>query len=210
MVQLLEQPEDKRRHPRIKTNLRGRYMLPDRREFPCTIIDVALGGVALSGPERGEIGETVIVYMDELGRVEGQIVRHVEGGFALRLTITTRATEKFAHRLDDLQAGNRLKSVRERRVEPRVKLDEEVAPFEPPKGMKCEIVDLSLTGAHIKIAKRPRLGALVQVGRVRGRVVRHSPLGVAIEFVDAKNDATLSEQLTQIALPTQRHNDAAA
>jgi len=210
MVQLVEQPEDKRRHPRIRTNLRGRYMLPDRREFPCAIVDVALGGIALTGPEPGAIGETVVVYMDQLGRVEGRVVRHIDDGFALQLTITTRAAEKFARRLDGLQAGNRLKNVRDRRVEPRVKLDDQVAPFEPPKGLQCEIVDLSLTGAHIRIAKRPRLGALVQVGRVRGRVVRHTSLGVAIEFVDPKNDATLSEQLTQIALPTQSHNDAAA
>jgi hypothetical protein len=210
MAQASQHPEDKRKYPRIKTNLRGRYMLADRREFPCTIIDVALGGIALSGPERGEIGETIIVYMDQLGRVEGEVVRHLEDGFALQLTITTRATEKFARRLDELQAGNRLRKVPERRAEPRVKLDEEVAVFEPPKGMQCEIVDLSLTGAHIKIARRPPLGSLVQLGRVRGRVVRHSSQGVAIEFVDAKNDSTLSEQLTQIALPTKRPNHAAA
>ncbi len=207
---MADRPEDKRKYPRIKTNLRGRYMLPDRREFPCTIIDVALGGIALSGPERGAIRETVIVYMEELGRVEGEVVRHFDGGFALQLTITTRATEKFARRLDGLQAGNRLKSVRERRAEPRVRLDDQVAAVGSSKGRECEIVDLSLTGAHIRIARRPAIGALVQLGRVRGRVVRHTSQGVGVEFVDARNDATLSEQLTQIALPTRKAGDAAA
>lgn len=199
MMQLSQQPEDKRRHPRIQTRLRGRYMLSDRREFPCTIIDVALGGVALTGSERGAIGETVIVYMDELGRVEGQIVRFLEGGFALELTITTRATEKFARRLSELQAHDKLQSLPERRREPRIKLDGEVAAFE---GTECEVIDLSLTGAEVMINRRPRIGALVQLGRVRGKVVRHSACGVAIEFLDVADNATLTEQLIEIVLPT--------
>jgi hypothetical protein len=207
-----QRPEDKRRHPRIETNLRGRYMLSDRREFPCTIADVALGGIAVAGPERGAIGETVVVYMDQLGRVEGEVVRHLEGGFALQLTITTRATEKFARRLAELQAGDRLKSVSERRREPRVRLDDEVGSLTPPvsaKGTECEIIDLSLTGAHIKIGRRPPIGTLVQLGRVRGRVVRHSPQGVAIDFVDAKKTDSLSDHLVQIVLSTSRRDDAA-
>ncbi len=212
MAETSRRPEDQRKHPRIKTNLRGRYMLADRREFPCTIIDVAVGGIAVAGPQSGEIGETVVVYMDQLGRVEGEIVRRLEGGFALQLTITTRATDKFARRLEELQAGDRLKNVRERRGELRVKLDNQATPLGSPqssRGAECEIIDLSLTGAHIRIAERPAVGTLVQLGRVRGRVVRHSPQGVAIEFVNARHDASLSEHFVQIALPTPSRDDAA-
>ncbi len=109
MVQLSEPRPNRREHPRIKTNLPGRYMLADGREFRCTIVDVALGGIALTGP-GGAFGEAVIVYIDQLGRVEGNIVRFFEGGFALKLTAASRATEEFAQRLDNLQVHNVLNS----------------------------------------------------------------------------------------------------
>ncbi len=209
MAQAARPPENKRKHPRIKTNLRGRYMLPDRREFPCTIVDVAVGGIAVTGPEPGAIGDNVIVYMDELGRVEGQIVRFVEGGFAVALTSTTRATEKMARRLDELQAHGEPSEAGDRRREPRVDLEGEVAPVTMQDGAEAEIVDLSVTGAEIKIKKRPAVGSLVQLGRVKGRVVRHTKLGVAVEFVEVRNDATLTEQLTQISLPAYRQRSSA-
>ncbi|MFZ0374829.1 MAG: PilZ domain-containing protein, partial [Xanthobacteraceae bacterium] len=36
--------QDRRRHQRVKVNLLGRYMLPDRREFPCQVINMSPGG----------------------------------------------------------------------------------------------------------------------------------------------------------------------
>ena len=200
MSQLSKPRQNKREHLRIKTKLLGRYMLADRQEFRCTIIDVALGGIALAGPERGAIGETVIVYIDQVGRVQGDIVRFMEGGFALKLTITTRATEKLAHRLSELQAHNKLRSF-PGRGEPRIEPDDEAAPFSPLEGSECEVIDLSLTGADVKISNRPHVGALVQLGRLRGTVVRHSESGVAIEFVDVPDSATLTDRFNEIALP---------
>ena len=47
MAQKSKPRQDKRERPRVKTELLGRYMLADGREFPCTIIDVALGGIAV-------------------------------------------------------------------------------------------------------------------------------------------------------------------
>ena len=38
---------DRRRHQRVRVNLLGRYMLPDRREFPCQVVNMSPGGMAL-------------------------------------------------------------------------------------------------------------------------------------------------------------------
>ena len=35
---------DNRRYQRVKVDLLGRYMLEDRREFPCQVIDMSPGG----------------------------------------------------------------------------------------------------------------------------------------------------------------------
>ena len=193
-----------RDHPRIRTNLTGRYMLSDRREFDCIVTDVALGGIGLTGPENGAIGETVIVYIDQLGRVQGDIVRFVEGGFALKLTVTTRATEKLAARLDNFQAESKLESrPDERRREPQVETDDTVARYTLPlgKGGECEILDLSSFGADVKIRRPPPIGTPVQLGQSRGTVVRHTEHGVAIEFDDTSDRVSDADQFAEIKLP---------
>jgi hypothetical protein len=74
-----------RRDQRLKVTLRGRYMLADGREYPCRTVDISAGGVAIVGAIRGKIGERVIVYLDRVGRIEGTIVRHFDGCFAITL-----------------------------------------------------------------------------------------------------------------------------
>ncbi|HWX58870.1 PilZ domain-containing protein, partial [Bradyrhizobium sp.] len=47
--------EERRRFQRVKVHLLGRYMLPDRREFPCQIINMSPGGLALLAPGIGNV-----------------------------------------------------------------------------------------------------------------------------------------------------------
>ena len=101
-------PGQARKHRRNKTNLAGRYMLPNRHEYTCTVIDVSAGGIALTGHELGNIGDPVIVYIEKLGRIEGEIVRFVHGGFALKFTGSTRAAQAFIRRLDEIEGMMRL------------------------------------------------------------------------------------------------------
>ena len=67
--------QERRRFQRVKVHLLGRYMLPDRREFPCQIINMSPGGLALLAPGIGNVGDRVIAYLDHIGRVEGKITR---------------------------------------------------------------------------------------------------------------------------------------
>jgi len=39
-----------------EVNLLGRYMLADRREFPCQVVDMSPGGTALIAPNRPTAG----------------------------------------------------------------------------------------------------------------------------------------------------------
>src|SRR5487761_2554649 len=98
--------QERRRHQRVKVSLLGRYMLADRREFPCQTIDMSPGGLALFAPVKGKDGERVIAYIDQIGRVEGQIVRQLDNGFALRMTMTLIKREKLADQLTWLANRN--------------------------------------------------------------------------------------------------------
>jgi PilZ domain-containing protein len=56
----LPHAQERRRHQRVRVNLLGRYMLADRREFPCQVINMSPGGMALIAPVSGNIGGRVI------------------------------------------------------------------------------------------------------------------------------------------------------
>ena len=91
--------EERRRFQRVRVNLLGRYMLADRREFPCQVVDMSPGGMALIAPVNGKAGERVIAYIDHVGRLEGTIVRQFQNGFAMTIAATPRKRDKLASQL---------------------------------------------------------------------------------------------------------------
>src|SRR3981081_4546682 len=96
---ILPAAEERRRFQRVRVHLLGRYMLPDRREFPCQIINMSPGGLALLAPGIGNVGDRVIAYLDHIGRVEGKITRIIDNGFAMTVGATARKRDKLAAQL---------------------------------------------------------------------------------------------------------------
>src|ERR1700733_7902938 len=95
----LQRPLERRRHQRVDIALLGRYMLEDKREFPCQTVDMSPGGVAMIAPVRGQIDERVVAYFEHIGRIEGRIVRHTDRGFALAFNLPFAKREKIANQL---------------------------------------------------------------------------------------------------------------
>src|ERR1700761_3645400 len=96
---MLPAAEERRRFQRVRVHLLGRYMLPDRREYPCQIINMSPGGLALLAPGSGNVGDRVIAYLDHIGRVEGKITRIIDNGFAMTVAATARKRDKLAAQL---------------------------------------------------------------------------------------------------------------
>lgn len=92
--------QERRAHPRSKMRVEAKLMLADRRELGCTITDVSANGMAVLARESGAVGEMVVVYVAEAGRLQGQIVRVFDGGFAIKLNGTSRAVELLARRFE--------------------------------------------------------------------------------------------------------------
>ena len=89
---------ERRSHERSRVAVSGRVMLANRRELSCTIIDASQGGIAVLARERGAVGEHVVLYVEGVGRLQGQVVRHFDGGFALRVTGNSRAADLLVQR----------------------------------------------------------------------------------------------------------------
>src|SRR3974390_3347407 len=175
---ILPATEERRRFQRVKVHLLGRYMLPDRREFPCQIINMSPGGLALLAPGIGNVGDRVIAYLDHIGRVEGKITRIIDNGFAMSIGATARKRDKLPAQLTWLANRDILnlpENPRPDRIVPRNPIA--MLTLEDGTKMTCRIIDLSNSGPAIAPENRPPIKSLVMLGAVQGRVVGNFEAG---------------------------------
>jgi hypothetical protein len=193
---ILPLAEERRRFQRVRVNLLGRFMLSDRREYPCQVANMSPGGIALITSVSGEEGERVIAYIDHLGRLEGKIVRLYQNGFAMTVAATPRKRDKLAAQLTWL-ANRHILNLPEDRRHGRIIPRKPVTHLAMPNGvaLTCRIIDLSLSGAAVATTERPAIGMLVMLGAVQGRVVRHLEEGFAVEFTRLQHPDFLEESV---------------
>jgi hypothetical protein len=208
---ILPAAEERRRFQRVKVHLLGRYMLPDRREFPCQIINMSPGGLALLAPGIGNVGDRVIAYLDHIGRVEGKITRIIDNGFAMSVGATARKRDKLAAQLTWLANRDILNLPEDRRhdrIVPRNPIA--LLTLEDGTKMTCRIIDMSLSGAAIAAENRPPLKSLVLLGRVQARVVRKLEEGFALEFVHAAGRDARRQRYRALDQGSPRHSPRGA
>src|SRR5262245_59594522 len=186
---------ERRNFQRVRVKIYGRFMLEDRTEHPCQVIDMSPGNVALRTERIGMPGEKIIAYIDHIGRVEGVVTRTMPDGFAMTVIASDRKKGKLAAQRTWLANKHELDLPEDRR-------HERIAPRNPASQLQlmdgrqypCRIIDLSLSGAAIEIDVKPALGVQVTLGTMRGQVVRHFDDGVAIEFAVIQRPETLDAE----------------
>jgi hypothetical protein len=187
--------EERRQYPRVAFEAKGRFLAPDGSEHPCSVRDMSLGGIAIRSDVPLEVGAQIIVYFDEFGRFEGPVVRTFEGGFAIETNIAGPRRERLRQRLEALARGEKIEISARRafaRYAPGEAGLEETAVLNLGDGqtMPCRIIDMSLGGAQVAVENRPPIGTEVAIGRMSGRVVRHTEEGVGIQFSDIPERAS--------------------
>ena len=188
---------ERRNFQRVRVKIYGRFMLVDRSEYPCQVVDMSPGNVLLRAERVGQPGEKVIAYIDHIGRIEGVVTRTQADGFAMTILASDRKKDKLAAQLTWLANKHELDLPEDRR-------HERIAPRNPisvlqladGRQYQCRIIDLSLSGAAIEIDVRPALGTQVTLGTMRGQVVRHFEDGVAIEFAVVQRPESLEAEFS--------------
>jgi hypothetical protein len=178
---------DRRRHKRVKLTLLGRFMRASKDEYPCRLIDISVGGAAISSPVVVDQGEMIVIYFDNLGGLEGTVTRCFDGGFALEFAITVRRRQKLAAQLTLLLNEQELTQVDLRRPgHDRIALSNQSlrVVYSDDEVEMCNALDVSISGASIASQNRPPIGAMITVGRLRARVARHHDQGFGVAFVD--------------------------
>lgn len=188
---------DQRRHKRVALTLLGRFMRANRHEYPCKLNDISVGGAAISSPVAVDEGERIVVYFDHIGGLEGSVVRVFEGGFAMQFKMTAHKREKLAAQLTWLINRDVLSGIEQRRHErfPVGNASKSIV-LDSGQTLDCEVIDVSISGASLKLDMRPPVGSGLMLGRLRGRVMRHHEHGIGIQFVDIQEPEALRRHFT--------------
>jgi len=174
--------QERRRHRRVRLSVPGRGLAPSAGEFACTLVDVSPGGARIAAKTPPKPGERVVLLFNGLGRMEGEVMRAGQSGFAVRLTLSQRKRDRLAD------------AITWRFNMDRLGLDEDrVAPRKPGRGraklrlrdgvvIQADVIDVSITGAAFACLERPRVGEPVTVGEMTGQVARWLENGFAVRF----------------------------
>ncbi|HXE01036.1 MAG TPA: PilZ domain-containing protein [Hyphomicrobium sp.] len=185
---------DMRRHRRLPLALRGRFMRADRNEYTCALKNISVGGAAIVTQQIPEAGERVVVYLEQIGGLEGTVARTMPDGFAFVFKVTEHKREKLAAQImwlvnrddfpDETERLHERVGTRGRRTT--LKVEEGVI-------IDVELLDLSASGASIGTPARPPIGSFVVAGKTRAIVRRHHEHGIGLQFLALLSPEALRE-----------------
>jgi hypothetical protein len=183
---------DRRRHKRYPAPLLGRFMRANKQEFPCRLHDISVGGAAIMSPVEVELGERIVAYLDEIGGIEGEVVRTFEGGFALSLKASQHKREKLAAQITWLVNKDQFGGAFGRRHQ-RLAVVNKTSTLKLSDGssVDCRVLDVSLSGASIGTEARPAIGDEVMFGKLRCKVMRYHDRGIGVQFLDIPDPEAL-------------------
>jgi hypothetical protein len=179
--------DDRRRYQRVAVNLLGRFMLPNRQEYPCQVVDMSPGGARVVATVAGAPGERVILYVDHIGRLEGVISGIHNDGFGIYIEASPRKQDKIAAQLTWITNQDALGMIDDRRHVRHIPRNPNIM-LTTESGLTKEVkaLDISLSGAAFESSYCPPIGSLVRIGQVRGYVVRATDHGFAVEFTNSQ------------------------
>lgn len=84
---MLDLPEDRRHERQVVENPYSKLIMPDEREYDCTVLDISLSGAAVRTKVRPAVGSMI-----HLGNIRARVVRHLEDGIALEFAAIQKDT----------------------------------------------------------------------------------------------------------------------
>ncbi len=171
---------DLRRHRRVPLKLAGRFMREDRREYPCELQDVSVGGADF----------------EHLGGLDAIVTRAYRDGFAVQFKITPHKREKLAAQITWLinrdafpdEEGRLHERIGTSGRKARLRTDENIT-------IDVDVLDISVSGASVGTAARPPIGTPVMLGEFKAVVRRHHAQGLGLQFEETHDIEILRRSL---------------
>ena len=103
-AQPAESPEivqDRRKHRRVVVSIFGRFMREDKQEYPCHIINMSAGGMAMLVPDALRSATSVSWPISTISAALKALSRDVfEGGLGVRILASARQARAHRQSLD--------------------------------------------------------------------------------------------------------------
>ncbi|MEL7488343.1 MAG: PilZ domain-containing protein [Pseudomonadota bacterium] len=186
---------DRRRQERRFVAAPVRFMTANGEEHVGSLRDISPIGLGIASDIRPALESRIVVYIDQIGRFEGLVVREDESGFGVQMLLSDMKLERleravqrwFDENHPDAEPSDRRTGVKDRRAAERRAPDADQIIGVTARGdkFKCTILNISLTGIEVATSADLYLGEEIQIGAVRGVVVRATENGFAINRVEA-------------------------
>ena len=188
---------------RFVGSLDGCYTLSSRRDraavdkdaavdvFACRAISISPMAMTLTVPVAGALGESLTTFFDGLGILRGRISRVFADGFVFDIEASDQERTALANRILWLKRQHVREEENKREYKRIIPRDpRSTLALSDGRILKCQLINISRSGAALSADVTPRAGDVVVVGRVVGRVVRRLSVGVAVTFdqVQAKDE----------------------
>lgn len=175
---------ERRKHLRLEVDLPGKFFVPaEQREEPCRIVDLSPSGARVASDFVPANDAQVVLYIDDFGRFECDVVRVEWGYFGVVFRCSALKQARLGEQLELIakQGGSKQSAPLRRHAR---REGGELSQFTRSNGktFRCEVLDLSLSGLSLKTIVKPPIGEVITIGHVSGRVVRHHETGIAVEF----------------------------
>jgi hypothetical protein len=190
---------ERRRFRRVKIDLPGRLFIPsDAREARCTVTDLSPGGAAIACETVPEAGTPVVLYVDGFGRFEGTVARLDGYGFGVSFVCTPSKRERTAEQLILFLNKTLVDESVLRRHERQSQKG--FAKFTRADGAitQCEMMDISVGGVSLRTDVKPPIGEFVLIAQMAGKVARHHPDGIGIEFVGQEKSTDTAMNINMV------------
>ncbi len=176
--------KDRRKTKRIPLRLTGRFLTAESEDRELLTADISCDGAFILSGSKPAVGDQIVCYFDELGRVVSQVIRATPDGFAVRFNISAHKRDKLVDRLTWLLNRDPL-GLTEDRTETRFPVSGYTqVTLTTGRRLDCRMTDISLTGAAFEAAGAPPvIGDKVIVGRLLAEVVRVSGTAFAVRHI---------------------------
>ncbi len=135
------------------------------------------------------IGDTLVCYFDDLGRLNTTVTRATDDGFAVTFSASSHKRDKLADRLVWLLNHKRYNLADEREAPRKPLSNKAMITLSDGRRIQCRVSDISLTGAAFKTdGPTLRVGERITAGTLTGEVVRSDRDGFAVRFLHKKQE----------------------
>jgi hypothetical protein len=188
--------------PRALVGMRGHYELNgwrdaegNIRQFECEILKISPHMIKLSATVSAAVGSSIVVYFEHLGKFEGHIIQIQPRVLVMKIFGTNEDRAKVAGKLAWITDAEKPQARRFPRMVP-VNPEAIVSLLGEP-ALPCEVIDYSLGGAAVYADFSPAIGAIVKIGKVLSRVVRHFGGGFAVSFLALQDPQSVEASILQ-------------